>query len=221
MRCQLDHIVVAAATLEQGVSYIEEILGVTVPLGGEHPAMGTHNCLMQLGEGLFFEIIAISPTLPQPDRPRWFGLDNPWVQNALIAQPRLHTWVVNTDDLDQLVSAANIHLGLVEPITRGDLSWRFAVPADGHLPGSGLIPSAMQWDGEEHPAALMSDLGCHLQALEIHHPKPDWVQSVLASMGYVGEVTLFPLAQNSMPFLRVLLNTPTGIKELTSVGLQA
>ncbi len=219
MRCQLDHIVVAAATLEQGITYIEETLGVTIPPGGEHPLMGTHNALMQLGEKLFFEIIAVAPTLPQPDRPRWFGLDNPWIQNALAIQPRLHTWVVNTDGIEQLVSSADIHLGHVEALSRDELTWRFAIPADGNLPGSGLIPSVMQWDFEDHPAAVMPDLGCRLQALEIHHPKPDWVRTVLASMGFVGEVTLFPLAQNSLPFMRVLLNTPEGTKELTSVGL--
>ena len=220
MRCQLDHIVVAAATLEQGVAYIEEALGIIIPEGGEHPAMGTHNCLMRLGDRLFFEVIAISPTLTQPDRPRWFGLDNPWIQTSLAGQPRLHTWVVNTDDIDQVLAGANIHLGVAEPITRGELSWRFAIPSDGQLPGSGLIPSVMQWDTDEHPAAQMEDLGCQLQAIEIHHPKPDWVQGVLNSMGFVGDVTLFPLAQNSLPFMRVLLNTPSGVKELSTVGLQ-
>jgi len=219
MRCQLDHIVVAAATLDQGVSYIEETLGVTVPLGGKHPLMATHNCLMQLGEGLFFEIIAVAPDLSQPDRPRWFALDNPWIQCSLEVQPRLHTWVVRTDNIERLVSGADIHLGVVESLSRDGLTWRFAIPADGQLPGAGIIPSVMQWDSENHPAELMPDLGCSLQAMEIHHPKPDWVRKVLASMGFVGEVTLFPLAQNSRPFMRVLLNTPTGTKELTSVGL--
>jgi hypothetical protein len=38
---ELDHIVVAADTLEHGLAYIEAILGVEMPRGGAHPRMGT------------------------------------------------------------------------------------------------------------------------------------------------------------------------------------
>ena len=47
----LDHLTVAALTLEQGVDHVRRALGVVVPPGGAHPLMGTHNCLMQLGDG--------------------------------------------------------------------------------------------------------------------------------------------------------------------------
>jgi TusA-related sulfurtransferase len=38
--------------------------------------MGTHNCLMQLGEAMFLEIIATDPAA-SPQRRRWFALDDP------------------------------------------------------------------------------------------------------------------------------------------------
>jgi len=47
---KIDHIAVAAGSLEAGVAYVEEALGVVMPKGGEHPAMATHNHLMQLGD---------------------------------------------------------------------------------------------------------------------------------------------------------------------------
>ena len=54
----LDHLVVAALTLEAGVDHVFRSLGVAIPPGGAHPLMGTHNHLMQLGEGVFLEVIA-------------------------------------------------------------------------------------------------------------------------------------------------------------------
>ena len=43
VRAVLDHLVVAAATLEQGENHIESRLGARPLRGGKHVAMGTHN----------------------------------------------------------------------------------------------------------------------------------------------------------------------------------
>src|SRR4051812_15158493 len=72
----LDHITVAALTLEQGIAHVRATLGVDVPFGGAHPLMATHNCLMQIGDGVFLEIIAPDPAAT-PQRARWFALDDP------------------------------------------------------------------------------------------------------------------------------------------------
>ena len=45
---ELDHLVVAAATLEQGCDWLESGLGVRPQPGGKHVAMGTHNALLRL-----------------------------------------------------------------------------------------------------------------------------------------------------------------------------
>ena len=50
-RASLDHLTVAALTLEEGVAHVQRALGVVMPRGGSHPLMGTHNHLMQLGDG--------------------------------------------------------------------------------------------------------------------------------------------------------------------------
>jgi hypothetical protein len=44
----LDHLVIMASTLAQGLAWCEATLGVTPGPGGEHPLMGTHNRLMRL-----------------------------------------------------------------------------------------------------------------------------------------------------------------------------
>src|SRR5439155_21485872 len=75
-RASLDHLTVAALSLEQGVAYVHRALGVVAPPGGSHPLMATHNHLMQLGDGVFLEIIAPDGRAA-PQRTRWFGLDDP------------------------------------------------------------------------------------------------------------------------------------------------
>jgi hypothetical protein len=52
-RSRLDHIIVTAASLQEGVDYVRRELGVAPQTGGEHVLMGTHNCLLKLGEKLF------------------------------------------------------------------------------------------------------------------------------------------------------------------------
>jgi hypothetical protein len=45
-RAALDHLVVAAATLEQGEDHLESLLGVRPRRGGRHVVMGTHNSVL-------------------------------------------------------------------------------------------------------------------------------------------------------------------------------
>jgi len=54
----LDHLTVAALSLDEGVAHVRRALGVEIPPGGAHPIMGTHNHLMQLGNSVFLEVIA-------------------------------------------------------------------------------------------------------------------------------------------------------------------
>ena len=44
----VDHLVVAAATLADGVAWCERTLGVTPGPGGRHPLFGTHNRLLKI-----------------------------------------------------------------------------------------------------------------------------------------------------------------------------
>src|SRR6478735_419898 len=72
--CRIDHLVVAARTLDQGVQWCEATLGVTPGAGGEHPLMGTHNRLLRIATvqypRAYLEIIAIDPAAQTPSRRR-------------------------------------------------------------------------------------------------------------------------------------------------------
>ena len=58
----LDHITIAALSLGEGVAFASAALGVSIPPGGAHVQMATHNHLVRLGDGLFLEIIAPDPS---------------------------------------------------------------------------------------------------------------------------------------------------------------
>lgn len=216
MQTQFDHLVVGAATVAEGVAYVEAELGVRLPAGGEHPRMGTHNHLMQLSESTFFEVIAINPAAPPPTQPRWFGLDDPFVRTRLQQRPQLLTWVVNTPNLEAVQAHSVAPLGVITPQVRGNLEWLMTIPVDGHLPGAGLIPTVIQWQVAGHPARGMADLGCHLVALHLYHPYPEWLNQVLTALGTSALATLHPLPANQPPYLIAELQTPSGVKQLSS-----
>ena len=107
-RACLDHLVVAAATLAEGVAWCEATLGLTPGPGGAHALFGTHNRLMRLHSAeqprAYLEIIAIDPaataTRLAPLR-RWFDLDDPALRERLQREgPQLVHWVASVPDID-------------------------------------------------------------------------------------------------------------------------
>ena len=170
----VDHLVVAAASLADGVAWCESRLGVTPGPGGKHPLMGTHNRLLKIASDAFpmayLEIIATDPEAPPPGRARWFGLD----ALDLSAGPRLLHVVARSDMLDMH------RWGLItvghqpgEPVTAsretpaGTLRWQILVRDDGQLNCGGALPTLIQWSGP-HPAQAMPDCGVSLKALTLH-----------------------------------------------------
>lgn len=209
-RCHLDHITITASRLPDGVEYVREALGVALQVGGEHPRMGTHNCLVKLGEKIFLEVISVDPNAPRPDRPRWFGLDDLDSDRT----PRLATWVARTDDIHATAAASPVSLGNVEPMTRGKLNWLITIPKDGSLPLQGLAPTLIQWPDGVHPANTLQDSGCSLIRLEGFHPQAGRVNGVLKAIGFQGEFSVSPLPSGELPYLIAHIRTPAGPRQL-------
>lgn len=183
MHNKIDHFAIGADTLDQGVAAMEAKLGVTVPRGGKHDAMSTHNCVMQSGNESFLELIAIDPDAPaDPGRVRWFTLDDPSTKTKLAERPRALCWVVGTDDLDAVIAASPVDLGEVVLFTRGDRSWRLTVPKDGHLPMGGLLPAFIEWSPGPHPSTGQQDLGVTLDKVQLTHPNPDELSAILKTL---------------------------------------
>ena len=108
----IDHLVVVARDLAQGVAWCEATLGVTPGPGGEHPLMGTHNRLIKIATAehrtAYLEIIAINPIAVRSistGARRWFDMDDPALR-ARIAQhgPSLVHWVAGVPNIAAAVA---------------------------------------------------------------------------------------------------------------------
>ena len=181
---ELDHLVVAAKNLDEGGAFVQDLLGVTLEPGGKHTAMGTHNRLLNLGDGVYLEVITVDPDAPAPDRPRWYGLDNEEVRERLERGPTLLHWAARAKGISlQNADVSNDIFGRVTPMQRGDLSWLITVPDDGHLPGDGVIPTLLDWGDTPHPTTKLPERGLKLIKLRGFHPKPQEVEGVLTRLG--------------------------------------
>jgi hypothetical protein len=209
MNC-LDHIVIAAHSLEQGAEYLRGMLGVEVPPGGKHQSMATHNLVMQLGNDAYLEVIAIDPDGETPRHPRWFALDTPYLRAAIRERPRLVTWVVNTADLQSLAAGAGFDIGTPTALSRDSLSWEIALPDDGRLLAAGMLPYCIQWHSSPHPSRNMADNGCLLQELNIHHNRPHWLNDRLDAIEASHLVHIESLPDSETPYLEAMIDTPNG-----------
>lgn len=209
----LDHLVVVAPDLAEGVAHVRNCLGLAMPEGGRHREMGTRNHLLRLGDALFLEVIAVDPEAPPPSGARWFGLgDAARVRADWDAGRRLRGFVARADDLDGVLAAHGALLGAAATMTRGDLSWRFAVPPGGAWPADGAAPCAMDWGPRGNPATTMPDLGADLEALVLTHPDPDAVAGLHAALGLADPPRV---VAGPGPRWTARITTPSGPRSLT------
>lgn len=214
---QLDHLVVAARTLQEGVDWCAATLGVHATVGGHHVFMGTHNRVINVSAPGFarsyLEIIAIDPTLAAPAHARWFDLDDDRLQQQLQRGPRLVHWLARCDDIEAACAAtraAGIDSGDVTAAERmtptGLLRWRIALRADGHRPVHGAMPGWIEW-GDRHPTDDLAASGVVLESVRVgaHSVEallPPGVRRVVDPMAPALSATLIT------PDGRVLLNSP-------------
>lgn len=216
MTAALDHLVVAARTLDEGAAWCESALGVVPGPGGRHTLMGTHNRLLKIASepfpNAYFEIIAVDPDAPPPGRARWFGLDH----LDLAQGPRLVTFVARVGNLDAALldlRTVGLDAGRAVAASRetpaGRLSWRIAVRDDGATLCRGALPTLIEW-GDRHPAASMPDSGVTLRSLVLRGVAP----AAAAALDLV-QVSL-DRENAGGPALQAQLDTPRGRLMLSS-----
>lgn len=185
MSLQLDHLVVIAGSIDEGVRWCEETLGVTPASGGQHPLMGTHNRLLRIDgpdwPRAYLEIIAIDsgqqPIRQAPLR-RWFDMDDPLLMSGVRSEgPRLLHWVARTGQLTQALAITRrfgwdrgerIQASRMTP--QGLLQWQISVRPDGQRLLDGVLPTLIEW-GAVHPAEAMPEQGVRLCQLRLQHPE--------------------------------------------------
>ncbi len=178
MSFELDHIVLAASTLEEGIAFAEASLQVKVLVGGQHVNVGTHNALVPLVGRRYLEIIAIDPQASAPTRVRWFGLDEPALQAKLESGPKLVAYVVRSATIPTDLR----FFPKLDPqaAQRGDFSWTFGFAADGKRPGMGALPYFIAWDAASpHPCDRLPEAQWALDSIEIALPCAPSVQMAL------------------------------------------
>jgi len=209
----LDHLVITAPSLEAGIEYVRRTLGVPMEAGGRHARMGTHNALLRLGNAQYLEVIAIDPDAPAPPRPRWFGLD----PTGAARPPRLAAWVARTSDIQEASRAVPHILGEPETMSRGELTWRITIPADGSLPFEGVAPMLIEWTTRPHPAERLPDRGCAILRFEAFHPQAERINDLLRTLGFAAPLA----APGSIPGLVAHIQTPRGLRRLGPVASRA
>ena len=221
----VDHLVVLAPSLAEGVAWCEATLGVVPGPGGEHPLMGTHNRLIPVNTAAFprayLEIIAINrEAVPQraAGAKRWFDLDDDALQARLRTQgPQLAHWVAQVPDLPQALatlSAQGIDRGQVvaasRPTPQGLLRWQISVRDDGQRLLGGCLPTLIQW-GDTHPTQAMADQGVALESLALAHPQAGALRQALDAVG-LGAIPV----HTGPARLQARLRTPRGPVDLIS-----
>jgi hypothetical protein len=243
LKSQIDHIVVVARSLEQGVAWCEATLGITPETGGDHPQFGTHNRLFKIATPsyplAYFEIIAIkniaaqatnTPAIGQNSvkNSRWFDMDDAALQAAVAKEPRLVHFVAQTDDIQagrNALKALGIDRGPAVEASRhtrkGRLEWKITVRDDGQRLFNGALPSLIQWGKTNaaeplrlHPRNTLPRSGVSLQSVTVTSPTPDKLQAAYDAIGLAG-VTVSAGEANVI----VTLKTPKGLVELQSHGI--
>jgi len=230
MPTQIDHLVVAATSLEQGVQWCEALFGITPALGGEHALFGTHNRLFKIATPKFsmayFEILAINPEAIRPKKTtslhphRWFDLDNPELQKSISKEPRLIHFVASTPDIKAARMALRMEgidrgpaIHAERQTNKGILHWQISVRADGQRLFDGALPTLIQWgkpDATEplrlHPRNTLPRSGVTLQSIDITHPSAEKLQAAYTSIGLNG-ISISEGPAN----IKATLKTPKGI----------
>jgi hypothetical protein len=208
---ELDHVVVAARRLDEGVRWVEDHLGVAPDAGGTHDGFGTHNALLRLGDDVYLEVLAPDPAQPAPQRPRLFGLGDEACRRLLEAGPCLLHWVVRTRELPVAIAALAgaageppAALGIASPMQRGDLRWTLAIRADGARPPHGL-PSVIDWGGAPHPCARLPDRGVLLERLEVEAPT-----ATISALELLRDPRVV-FTKREQPALAARLRSPSGV----------
>lgn len=200
-----DHLIWSVRDLHEGIDELERRLGVRAAIGGRHARWGTHNALLALGGHRYLEILADDPDADRHEHP--FGLDRDDL-------PAITHWMARatlpaTADVarDRGFDPGEVQQFGREKPDGSTLEWRLATRLD--RPGAGLVPTLIDWMGEEdrvHPA-LAAPTGLELVEFTLEHPRPGEVESACAACGIAVRVS-----PASVPGLRAVVRNQRGME---------
>jgi hypothetical protein len=176
----IDHVALATEDPDAAAAELETKLGLAATGGGRHPALGTYNRLIWLGDA-YLELIGVFDR--ELAARSWLGRP---VLDALDGGRGLVTWAIAVEDLDVVLRWGPPDAGLEGPIDgareRPDgrvVRWRLAHPARPAPTAPILIEhdrTAAEWTPEERAARAdeTHPLGgrVRLVGMEVATPSP-------------------------------------------------
>lgn len=200
---RVDHLIVFTPELESGCDHMEALLGARPVTGGRHPNLGTHNALLGLGPDCYLEVMAPDPRAEHP-------LDLGRLGFAGLETPRLGTWVLRAEPIDELASQgrdAGIGLGEISAGYRDNpdgtrVTWRVTEPFA--FPFGGVVPFLIAWGDTPHPGSRLPAIG-ELLGLAVEHPDAEGVRRAFEAL----DISL-PVSEGPAPRLFATLETAQG-----------
>jgi hypothetical protein len=200
---QIDHVIIAAGDLEEGMDRFEELTGVRPVFGGEHPGRGTRNALVALGPRIYLELLApqegVAAVEDAPGLTDLTGL-TPW------------GWAASTTDLD--ATSTILHAGgytVSDPMPGSRampdgrlLEWRAGGADEAAALGG---PFLIEWSADSPHPATTSPSGCELQELKVLTPDGEALGDLLGTLGLLEAVSGVQQAQGGY---EVTLRCPEG-----------
>lgn len=205
-RAKLDHFVYAVPDLDVAIRRFELDTGVKPLYGGRHLLLGTHNALVALDDGVYFELVAADPGATEIKLPMLKQLKEP----SLIA------WAVQCDGLEELEHSLATAPAKLGPVGRGSrvcsdgskLNYKHAALVVDDKELLAALPFVVDWLDSAHPSQT-SPQGCRLRSFEIHHPHEKGIESVLNALGATDKCKIVAAAVQE---LRLEIETPRGVR---------
>jgi hypothetical protein len=178
--CELDHILIGCASLEEATRWFEASTGVALQPGGSHPGRGTRNALLPLSGETYLELLAPDPLQAASSVGR--------AESENLDAPAFCWWALRTRNLPAIkdvltasgVSCSEPLTGSRETADGESLQWSMLMTGDEAL--GCQLPFFIDWgDKPQHPG-MQPPVG-EIAALEFHGPGARRLGEILGHVG--------------------------------------
>jgi hypothetical protein len=137
---QLDHVLIAVAELRAAGLEIEERYGLASIEGGNHPAWGTANRIVPLGDS-YLELVAVvdGAKAAQSSIGRW-------VASAVSSTPRPLGWAVRTSQIDEIAGRLDLSVHAGSRTTPGGDQVRWRSTGIDQAAAEPSLPFFIEWE---------------------------------------------------------------------------